>query len=369
MKRIWRLLCSCRWYFVILGAELVWVAAFWLLKDNRGLMNRLADYVTTPYKQAAAWVCDLAPFSVSEALIGLLVIGGIWFIGKLIRDAVRRKGERISLVLHRLLGVGCAVLTAYTGFVYLWGVNYYTDTFQDRSGVYAQPPTTDQLYETARWFAQRLNESGAEVRRDGQGRYAEDMAQVIADSAGLYDTVTEEFPFLEGMEVQPKPLLFSELLSWLNTTGFFCPWLGESNFNNHSPACDRPATIAHELAHQRGIASEQEANFVAVLASTRSSSAAYRYSGYLLGYTYLNNALIGADPQRWQEVYATLSPEVLADMEDIRQYWNAHKNAVTDVADGITDRRLKSYGQELGRKSYGAVVDLLVVYYGDGSAQ
>ena len=35
-----------------------------------------------------------------------------------------------------------------------------------------------------------------------------------------------------------------------------------------APACLIPSTIAHELSHQRGIASEQECNFLAVLAST-----------------------------------------------------------------------------------------------------
>lgn len=364
-----RLLYGCRWYLVFLGAVGCWAGAFRLFRGNRELMNALADHVTGPYKRIAARVCDFVPFSVSEIAIYLCVLGGVFWLISLVRALRRGRGRRAGILLRRVLAVLCAVMAAYTGFVYLWGVNYYTDSFQEKSGIYAAPPSVQELYRTAQWFAQRLNEAGAEVERDKDGRYAVPMEQVIADSGSIYgEAVTGEFPFLRGDAVRPKPFLLSEILSYLNTTGFFFPWLGESNFNAHSPPCDRPATIAHELAHQRGIASEQEANFVAVLTSTRSESAAYRYSGYMLGYVYLNNALIQADPALWREVYGTLSPEVLLDLREKGAYWDAHRNLITKAADSIVDQRLKNYGQELGRKSYGAVVDLLVVYYGRGGS-
>lgn len=348
-----------RWQLFYLGMVGLWLLLFQLLKGVRPVMNWLARWITGPVKRLGAWLTDWVPTSLSEIGIGLLILLGIAAVVWVIRGSAK------GTLIQRAMGVLCGALTFYGGYVYLWGVNYYTDTFQELSGIYAQPPTVEQLHRTAQLFAEELNAAGAEIQRDEQGLYAEDMARVLADSQGLYNTVTEEFPFLAGPDVQPKPLICSELLSWLNTTGFFCPWLGESNFNNHSPACDRPATIAHELAHQRGIASEQEANFIAVLVSTRSESPAYRYSGWLLGYTYLNNALLQANPALWKEVYSSLSPEVLADLDYIRSYWAAHDTAVGDAADAITDQRLKNYGQELGQRSYGAVVDLLVVYYGD----
>lgn len=344
-----------RGQLIVLGMVGLWLLLFQLLKGVRPVMNWLAQWVTGPVKRLGAALTNWIPTSVSEIGIAVLAVLEIAAVVWVIRGKEK--------LIGRALTVLCAALIFYAGYVYLWGVNYYTDGFQERSGIYAQPPTVEQLYRTAGYFAEQLNEAGERVQRDENGLYAEDMAQVLADSQGLYDRISVEFPFLAGPDVRPKPLICSEALSWLNTTGFFCPWLGESNFNNHSPACDRPATIAHELAHQRGIASEQEANFIAVLVSTGSDSAAYQYSGWLLGYTYLNNALIQADPALWREVYGSLSPEVLADLEFIRQYWAAHDTAVGDAADAITDQRLKNYGQELGQRSYGAVVDLLVVYY------
>ena len=57
------------------------------------------------------------------------------------------------------------------------------------------------------------------------------------------------------------------------------------------PAVFLPVTIAHEFAHQRGVAAEQEANFVGIAACVDSDKPEYVYSGYLFGYLHLANAL------------------------------------------------------------------------------
>ena len=59
------------------------------------------------------------------------------------------------------------------------------------------------------------------------------------------------------------------------------------------------ATVAHELAHQRGIASEQECNFLGVLASTTSGNPAYVYAGWLSGYIYLGTPPIPGGPESY----------------------------------------------------------------------
>ena len=70
-------------------------------------------------------------------------------------------------------------------------------------------------------------------------------------------------------DVPPKAMRFSRVMSAMGFTGFYFPFTGECNVNVDFPAATLPSTVAHELSHRRGIASEQECNFRAVLACLR----------------------------------------------------------------------------------------------------
>ena len=56
---------------------IAFLAAYFLLRGSRPLMNALANHVTTPFKQAMARLCSLTEISVAEVLyitLGSLVI-------------------------------------------------------------------------------------------------------------------------------------------------------------------------------------------------------------------------------------------------------------------------------------------------------
>ena len=90
----------------------------------------------------------------------------------------------------------------------------------------------------------------------------------------------------------------------------------------------------------------------------------YAYSGWLLGYVHLGNALYSADRDRWQEIYAGLPDAVRADLLHNNAYWAQYEDApAKKVANKVYDGLLKTYGDKNGMRSYGTVVDLLVVYY------
>ena len=153
-------------------------------------------------------------------------------------------------------------------------------------------------------------------------------------------------------------------------TGFFFPFTGEANINVDSPSCMTASTIAHEIAHQRGVAEEDEANFVAVLASLADGNSVYCYSSCLMAYTYLSNALYTADYDSWLANYRTLKPEVISDLKYNSSYWDKYRDSVVNTAsDAVYTGMLLSYGQTDGLKTYGKCVDLIVAYYLDDAVQ
>ena len=345
-------------------ADVGLLLAFFLLRGQKGLMNAVADHFTGPLRRGLGKVCYLVPFSVMEVVEVLAVLFGIGYVVWSVRAVIRAKDGRRDRAYGAALGAACILLSVWAGFCLLWGVNYWTDSFQDKSGIYAQPVALEDLREVTAYFAARVSETAGDVQRDGHGLFAVPREEILADSVRAYDGLTEAFPFLAFDDPGVKPMAFSRLMSALDFTGFYSSFTGESNVNVDSPACMLPSTIAHELAHQRGFASEQECNFLAVLASTTCADPAYRYSGWLIGYVYLGNALYSQDPEGYWAIRETLAEEAQLDLAYNNAYWAQFQNtAVQKASNKVYDGILKSYGDERGIQSYGTVVDLLVVYY------
>ena len=152
-------------------------------------------------------------------------------------------------------------------------------------------------------------------------------------------------------------------MSAMNFTGFYFPFTGESNVNMDSPAMLLASTCAHELAHQRGIASEQQCNFLAVLACTRCDNANYNYAGWMLGYIHLGNALYRVDPDAWQQIRDSLPDEIVLDLRYNSAYWAQFQGAVSQASESVYAAFLKGNGDANGVRSYGMVTDLLVTYF------
>ena len=335
---------------------------YWYGISSPAAANAVSS-VTQSVKDWYAGFWYLFPFSVVEWFYVAFILGVCVWLAVLFHRLRTGRGRRGQIAYGGILGLACLCLTAYGLYCVGWGVNYYADGFQEKSGIYAQPVTVEELERVTTRFVQGLQETADRVQRDEHGIFAASRDDIFAASTAVYENLSEEFPFLRRTDRVPKRMVFSRLFSAMNFTGFYSPYTGESNLNVDSPACLLPANISHELAHQRGIASEQECNFLAIAAATSSDDVVYQYSGYLMGYIHLSNALYRADPDRWGEVYASLPEAVRADLRYHSAYWDQFEGPAATVSKAIYDSALKSYGQEDGIQSYGTVVDLLVAYY------
>lgn len=350
---------------IVLAAELFLLVLYLFFRQFRPLMNFLASHVTVPLRRGIGSICYLVDFSVAEALcVALVIAGGVYLIWS-IAAVCRARGRRAGRAYSAVLGLLCAGLGIYVGFCFLLGIDSYADGFQEKSGIYARPVEEAALRDVTAYFAEELSQAAGKVERDENGLFAVPREEILAGSTGVYDAVEQQFPFLAFDDPGVKPVYFSRIMSALDFTGIYCPFTGESNVNMDSPACLLGSTVAHELAHQRGITSEQECNFLAVLASTTSGDPVYEYSGWLMGYIHLGNALYQADPAAWQAIRDSLPDTVRADLASNNAYWASFEGAAADASQKVYDTILKGYGQEDGIRSYGTVVDLLVAYYRD----
>ena len=349
-----------------LGADLAVLGLYLALRHDRGLMNGFADRITTPLKGALGRLCALTSLSVMELLYVLAGAAALVYVVGSVIAVVKARGRRGRRAYGAVLLAADVCLTVYALFCLMWGVNYWTDSFQDRSGITAQPVAVEDLEAVTAYFAQQLADTADSVPRDENGVYAVPKEQILAESTVVYGGVTELFPFLDFRDTGVKAVGCSRFMSIMGFTGVYFACIGESNVNVDSPACLLPSTVAHELAHQRGIAWEQECNFLGVLASVTSGMPDYVYSGWLLGFIHLGNALYETDPEAYWAIRGTLPAAVEADLRDNSAYWDQFRdNVVEKVSDTVYDAALKSYGDANGMKSYSMVVELLVAYYKD----
>ena len=338
-----------------------------LLRGNRALMRRLSADFVRPLLQRLGERSAGVPYSVAEALMALAAALLVVYILFCI-ERIRRRGGfflRLYRFLITLLSFAAAI---YAGFCVLWGVYYYGDDFVSQSGLRQEPVSTEQLSLVTAYFAGLANTCADKVPRDGNGVCAVDRDAILDRSVELYAALEGDFPCLAGPPLRAKPVRLSKVMSYVDFTGFFFPFTGEANVNTDCPSAFFAATVAHELAHQRGVAKEQEANFVAVIACLRSADPEFVYSASLLAYTHLSTALYTADRAAWEQISASLSAGVRADLQAERDYWQRFQTPVREVSNTVYESFLQSYDQTLGMKSYGACVDLLINYYYDSVA-
>ena len=353
---------------IVAAVSAVLIILHLLTRGNRPLMVWASERLVQPVHRALAALNSHLPFSVAEALIGLAAAAVIAYIIYIVISMLRGGGrlKRLYAAVINLLAAGLAV---YAGFCMLWGVYYYGDDFMTRSALKNENISVEQLEAVTRYFAELSNEYAEQVPRDEDGNYIADRAAILARSDEVYENIERELPCLAGPAVRAKGVYFSRLMSYTDFTGFFFPFTAEANVNTDFPPALFASTVAHELAHQRGVAKEQEANFVAVLASLAYGDTEYCYSACLLAYTHLGNALYSADYEAWKSIYLSLSEDVRRDFAANREYWAQFETPVQKVSNTVYEGFLYSYDQDMGLKSYGACVDLLVNYfYGQAAA-
>lgn len=338
------------------------IALFYLTKDLSDFMEKIFRGITVPVgNRLSQWTSPI-PFSLGEALIVLLIL---WSILHILRGfwAPVEKRKRLRNLLVRTAHVAIVCLWLWAGICWLWNIGYFVPGIPETLPLERGGVTVEKLERTAAGFADILNRYADDIRRDDSGLFNHASEEYFPGAIRIYDRLEQEFPTLTLRDAMPKKLLFSRFQSHQGFSGFYFPFTGESNINTDIPSSSQPFTIAHELAHQRLVASEDEANFLGVAACLSSEQPIYIYSGALAGLKMLAGPLYDADPEAWQTIAETLPPEVAADWNNSAAYWAQFKTPLEEWSRDVYDTFLKSQGQELGIRSYGACVDLIVNYY------
>lgn len=366
--------------FLVLGILLPWI-----VERTPEVLERVYDpSVFRPIARILARIGDAVPFSIAQFwVLAFLVIVVVLLVRSVAR--VRRTGRRAWLsVLGTWVVLAAVVIWS---FHLVWGLQYGRTPFRERTGLPDVEVTTDRLAHLTRVLAEETNHSYRMAVE--MGEIADPDAAPRAMSDGDRDTreAGAREPGSLGIDRQrilaaleagyPKVLpdtrdlvtsrpKFPEPAGWLLTrlgiSGIYFPFTGEASVNGRMPDVSIPFVAAHEMAHQKGIAREDEANAIAYLACRSAGLWATRYSGALSAYRRAWGALYRSDPDSARALQPSVvldaGPE--ADRRAIQAFWQRHEGAATHIATQANDTYLKANAQRAGVQSYGRMIDILV---------
>jgi len=299
------------------------------------------------------------PFSLAEVLIILLLV---WLGIGIVRRLSPKSLEKTEHSKHGW--VSFIVLTAliYLGFQALWGLNYHRQTFADTGGLDVRVTTNEEVEKLADILVYDANRLRVAVDEDDEGimQLGSNPRKILGQAAAGYAELTEDYPGLSGKYGSPKPLLLSRLISYSGIYGFYFPFTGEANINVDIPQVMLPVSTCHEMAHQRGVAREEEANLVAYLSAINNPLPEFKYSATIFALSYVLNDVAARDEKKFETLKDSLDPGVIRDFKEIRNFSERHKGPWSRAFSRINDAYLKANSQSKGVQSYSGVVDLLV---------
>lgn len=328
---------------------------------------RFADFynvhIGSLLRAALSWLTVLLPLSGAEIMIFLLLpvlVIVVIYSNRHYTDSWRQVGCFVLIIF--------SVLSLFFSLFALgFGAGYQGSPLDEKLVLDRCDVSPEELRSTAEILAAEVNRnvSGNEYAENGQSEMPYNYTELSRRLMAAYDTVCEDYDFIQHLHSRVKPVMLSKPWTYTHITGVYTYFTGEANININMPDYTIPFTAAHELAHQRGIAREDEANFVAFLVCAASEDEYIRYSGYLSMFEYVGNALYRADRDAYYEVLSTLEPCAVGEMRAYNEFFKKYQHSVAaKVTEAVNDAYLQSQGTP-GTQSYGMVVDLAVAYYKD----
>ena len=312
----------------------------------------LYQYIAVPLR----FISSLLPFSLGDLLYLILILGLIWLI---FRAFCSLKHNHFTKLVWIQLGLRSLslVLVLYIAFKLLWGLNYSRPSITNRLGISQEKYTTEQLIQLADFLIKRINAVQHErAIHPAILKKTYTLKALEIGAVAAYNDLALTNSFYTYRQPVLKAVMIESLITNIGLEGYYCPVSGEANLNMLIPATEKPFVACHEIAHQLGIAREDEANLIGYLVATHSSDLNFQYSGY---YSVLRNVLFEIRikaPERYKDILATVRPDIIENYKRDREFWSKYNGDLSAYMGTALDSFLKLNNQKKGIDSYQDIV-------------
>jgi hypothetical protein len=263
-------------------------------------------------------------------------------------------------ILSFTLGLVVGFQVFIVCFYLFWGMNYYRPSVAERLNLPDSGYTTTDLKAITSMLIDsanscRANMATSDLHQDNSTIFNTAIAAVKSLSAKSNDFHTYK-PAI-------KASMLSPLLNYMGTSGYYNPFTTESQIDYQMPVFVKPFVACHELSHQMGFATEDEANFAGFVAGIRSKDRLLRYSAYYVGVQEFMFALRMQDSVARKELRKRISKPVMDDFKTEQTYWLSYESKLDVISSIFYDDFLKANNQPQGLDTYNQMVRLVMGWY------
>lgn len=295
-------------------------------------------------------------FSVGDILYAIVVFLLLFKSYKLIKA---KKFKKLCYLLT------CSVVIFLSLFQLFWGFNNYKFSVSHQLKLQSNYTKTDLdalthlLIETVNQHQETITKS---TELKVEIRYNLNSFNTIAKANYQKIPLHLKNILIDNPINNVKSSIYSTALSYAGFSGYFNPFTHENQVNNKIPTIGMPVTVAHEMAHQLGIASEAEANFFGYKNMLQSNDLQFKYAANLYALKYCLKEYKNENEETYQLLFAKLNKGVQENIIESELFWQKKRNVSSYVLKYVYGNFLKLNNQKDGIRSYNKFVDLLINY-------
>ena len=251
----------------------------------------------------------------------------------------------------------------YFLFHFLWGINYYRIPLHQKIGI-EKEYTKEQLVALTEKLIAKTNQLQFQIEKDSTKKvmfnYSEQ--EMYEMSPNGYDLFSNQLTEIEYKNESIKSSLYSFPLSYMGFGGYLNPFTNEAQVNYLKPKYTSPLTICHEMAHQTGIASESDCNFIGFMAASSNKDVCFQYSAYAFAMNYCLYNLEVMEEGSSKSYRKFINKGVLENFNENKTFWKQYHSFIDTFFEYFYDKFLKFNQQKDGMESYSKFVGLLINY-------
>jgi hypothetical protein len=287
-------------------------------------------YIAAGMRYLVGWL----PISFGD----LLYVAAILYSIVTLRKSFRRSFVTTARRLFTVLSLTWLI------FHVLWGFNYYRTSIPDQFKLERGEVKKEEIVAFAEYSLREANKLG--IREQGIGVIDKNLI------TSAYEKLSKLHPQLTYHPISFKSSLFGVMGNYMGYGGYYNPFTGEAQINDHMPEFMLPYIAVHEVAHQLGYAKESEANFIGYLAAMHSEDSLLRYSANLEMFLYANRALRRFDSTLAKQNMERLSPRIKKDLADYKVFAEKYYGPVDKFVTWFYTGFLNFNNQPEGMMSY-----------------